>query len=49
MVVNAALLLSHLDKLIQQIPFFELENRPEPEAACLSYETMRCAAEELGL
>ena len=28
---------------------FELENRPEPEAALLSYETMRYAAEEMGL
>lgn len=43
------LLLSHLDKLIREIPIFELENRPEPEAARLSYETMRKAAEEKGL
>ena len=43
------LLLSHVGKLVQKIPVFELENRPEPEAARLSYETMRKAAEESGL
>lgn len=43
------LLLSHVGKLVQMIPVFELENRPEPEAAMLSYETMRRAAEEMGL
>ena len=43
------LMLSHADKLIREIPIFELENRPEPEAARLSYETMRRAAEEAGL
>ena len=43
------LLLGHIDKLIQQIPVFELENRPEPDAARLSYETMRRKAEEIGL
>lgn len=42
-------LLSCLDSLVRRIPVFELENRPEPEAARLSYETMRRAAEELGL
>lgn len=46
---NTALLLEHLDKLVREIPIFELENRPEPEAALLSYETMRRAAEEAGL
>lgn len=46
---NTALLLEHLDKLVREIPIFELENRPEPEAALLSYETMRRAAEEVGL
>lgn len=46
---NTDLMLSHVGKLVQQIPVFELENRPEPEAALLSYETMRKAAEELGL
>ena len=43
------ILLSHVDKLIREIPIFELENRPEPAAALLSYETMRRSAEEIGL
>lgn len=43
------LLLGHVEKIVQEIPVFELENRPEPEAAMLSYETMRKAAEESGL
>lgn len=43
------LMLSHLDKLVQMIPVYELENRPEPEAARLSCETMRRGAEEVGL
>ena len=43
------LLLSHVEKIVQEIPVFALENRPEPEAARLSYETMRKAAEEMGL
>lgn len=48
-VENLDLMLSHVEKLVQTIPVFELENRPEPEAAYLSYEIMRHAAEELGL
>lgn len=48
-VENLDLLLSHVEKIVQEIPVFELENRPEPEAARLSYETMRKAAEEMGL
>lgn len=43
------LLLGHLDKLVREIPVFELENLPVLEAALLSYETMRKAAEEKGL
>lgn len=43
------LMLSHVEKLVQRIPVFELENCPEPAAAQLSYNTMRDAAEELGL
>lgn len=43
------LMVKKLDRLIQDIPVFELENRPEPEAAWLSYETMNRAAKELGL
>ena len=48
-VENLDLMLSHVDKLVREIPIFELENRPEPAAAQLSYETMRRAAEEAGL
>lgn len=43
------LLLKHMDTLVQEIPIFELENRPEEAAAQLSYETMRRVAEEAGL
>ena len=43
------LMLGHVEKLAFEIPVFELENRPEPEAARLSYETMRRKAEEIGL
>lgn len=43
------LMLSHVEKIVKEIPVFELVNRPEPEAAWLSYETMRKAAEEIGL
>lgn len=43
------LLMNHLDDLLTRIPVFELENRPEPAAAQLSYTTMRHAAEEMGL
>lgn len=43
------LMLSHVDKLVREVPIFELENRPEPAAAHLSYETMLRAAEEAGL
>ena len=46
---NLDLMLSHVEKLAFEIPVFELENRPEPEAALLSYETMRRKAEEIGL
>lgn len=43
------LLLGHVDKLVREIPIFEFGNRPEPEAAILSYETMCKAAQEVGL
>ena len=43
------LLLNMLQKIVGEIPVFELENRPDPEAAWLSYRTMRKKAEELGL
>ena len=48
-VENLDLMLSHVEKLVQMIPVYELENRPEPEAAQLSYETLRRGAEEIGL
>ena len=40
------LMLSQVDKFVREIPCFELENRPEPAAARLSFETMRRQAEE---
>lgn len=43
------LLLTSVDMLLREVPVFELENRPEPAAAILSYETMKKAAEEMGL
>ena len=43
------LMLDLVDKLVREIPVFELKNRPEPDAARLSYETMSKAAEEMGL
>ena len=43
------LLLEHVDKLVREIPVYQLTNKPEPEAARLSYETMRRGAEEAGL
>lgn len=39
-------LLNHLEKLVEEIPVFELENLPDLEAAKLSYETMCHAALE---
>lgn len=43
------LMLSMVESLVREIPIFELENKPEPEAVQLSYKTMCCAAEEMGL
>lgn len=42
-------LLDSLGKLVREIPVFELQNLPEEAAARLSYETMSCAAKEIGL
>lgn len=42
-------LLISIERLLENIPVFELENRPEPEAAMLSYETMQNVAKEMGL
>ena len=41
--------LGHLDQFLKMIPVYELENLPVPDAARLSYETMRQGAEEAGL
>lgn len=38
-----------MDLLLREIPVYELENLPVPEAARLSYETMRAGAQEAGL
>ena len=38
-----------MEKLLNEIPVYELENLPEPDAARLSYETMRMGAQEAGL
>lgn len=43
------LLLENMDLLIREIPIYLLENRPEVEAAMLSYETMSRGAKEAGL
>lgn len=42
-------LLGYLEKLLSQIPVYELENLPEPAAAQLSYETMRQETQEVSL
>jgi len=40
------MLLQHLELFLQEVPVFELENKPESSAAQLSYETMdRCVRE----
>lgn len=44
---NLEKVMTTVDSLVRQIPIYELENRPEPEAAMLSYETMRLGAEDL--
>lgn len=43
------LLLQHVDKLVREIPVYELHCLPDADAARLSYETMRRGAEEIGL
>lgn len=49
LVENLDLMLQHIERLVKNVPVFELENRPEPEAARLSYESMCNAAKEMGL
>lgn len=46
---NALRLMSAVDALLRRIPVFELECRPDPEAAELSHRVMCAAAEQLGL
>lgn len=43
------LLLKHVDRLVAEIPVYELHCLPDTHAARLSYETMRQGAEEIGL
>lgn len=43
------ILLDLLDRLVHDIPVYEFFNRPEPEAAWISYTTMSSKAKELGL
>lgn len=43
------LLLSHVEKLVDMIPVYELHCLPDADAARLSSETMRRGAEEIGL
>ena len=40
------LLLQQIEKLVLEIPVFELQNKPEPEAVRLSYQTMYQAMQE---
>ncbi len=46
---NLTRMLSHVDKLVREIPMFELENQPVPDAARLSFETMHRALKEASL
>lgn len=48
-VQNLDLLLSILNRLIYEIPIYEMDCLPNEDAAQLSYETMRRGAEEIGL
>lgn len=42
-------MMQNMDHLLSEIPVYELENRPEVEAAKLSYETMCKGAREAGI
>lgn len=46
---NLRKLLGHLDKLVREIPIYELTCLPEPEAATLSHAEMLSGAEQAGL
>lgn len=43
------LMLKNVEQLVRDIPIFELQNRPEPDAVRVSYEAMHRKAEEMGL
>ena len=40
-------MLGNLESFLREVPVYELENRPEPAAARLSYETMRPECERI--
>lgn len=44
--VQLDLMLGHMERFLQSIPVYELENRPEPSAALMSYQTMSGEAGE---
>lgn len=46
---NTLLLMELVDRLVQEVPVFQLECLPDLDAAKLSYETMFAAAKEAGL
>ena len=46
---NTERMLDLVGRLINDIPIFELYNKPEPDAARLSYETMHRSAQEAQL
>ena len=46
---NLDLMLNCVNRLVAEIPIYELFNKPEISAAQLSYETMRRGAEEANL
>ena len=48
-VKNMDLMLGLVDRLVRDIPIYELTNKPELDAARLSFETMRRGAEEANL
>ena len=43
------LLVALMDRFLGEVPVYELENLPNPDAVRLSFETMRQGAEEIGL
>ena len=43
------LMLSHVEKLVSEIPVYEFFNKPEPEAVRLSHDVMSRGAQEVGI